>query len=230
MKILISVVDPDEAINALIGGADIIDIKDPSKGSLGAPDTSVLSSIKRVLPSDATVSVALGDDPKDGRVIELISVAERHSVGYVKAGSLGLKDTSDAVDAYKNIKSWARHSKHVAVAYADHYITGCLSPIEILNAAYKSDFEVFMIDTLVKNGKSTFDHLGKKRLLKIKEEAHERGMLFALAGSLNLSHAADVFSIRPDVVGFRSAACSGDRVKGKVSRANVALLVKTFKH
>ncbi|RLF04914.1 MAG: hypothetical protein DRJ60_06435 [Thermoprotei archaeon] len=230
MKILISVVDPDEAINALIGGADIIDIKDPSKGSLGAPDVLVLSLIKRVLPSGIVVSMALGDDPKDKRVMELTSIAERHAISYVKAGSLGLKDINDAINAYRNIKSWVRRAKPVAEAYADHYIAKCLSPMEILNAAYKSDFEVFMIDTLIKNGKSTFDYLNGRRLLEIKEKAHERGMLFALAGSLNLNHADEVSLIKPDIVGFRGAACNGNRVKGKVSKANVELLVKAYKH
>ncbi|MHC1627671.1 MAG: (5-formylfuran-3-yl)methyl phosphate synthase [Candidatus Nezhaarchaeales archaeon] len=230
MKILISVVDPNEAIDALAGGADIIDVKDPSKGSLGAPDVLVINSIKKTLPSDVVVSIALGDNPRDEHVIELASIAESHAINYVKAGSLGLKDINDAINAYRSIKSGVSRVKLVAVAYADYHITRCLSPMEVLDAAYKSDFEVFMIDTLVKNGRSTFDYLDRKRLLEIKEKAHEKGMLFALAGSLSLNHADEVSMIRPDIVGFRGAACNGNRVKGKVSRVNVELLVKKYRH
>ena len=37
MKLLVSVVSAEEARLALAGGADIIDVKDPSEGALGAP-------------------------------------------------------------------------------------------------------------------------------------------------------------------------------------------------
>ncbi|MEM2058661.1 MAG: (5-formylfuran-3-yl)methyl phosphate synthase, partial [Thermoproteota archaeon] len=50
MKLLISVVSPWEALEASAGGADIIDVKEPSRGSIGAPETSTIKAIKSILP------------------------------------------------------------------------------------------------------------------------------------------------------------------------------------
>ncbi|MHA2277293.1 MAG: (5-formylfuran-3-yl)methyl phosphate synthase, partial [Candidatus Kariarchaeaceae archaeon] len=36
MRLLISVINREEAINAINGGTDILDIKNPKEGSLGA--------------------------------------------------------------------------------------------------------------------------------------------------------------------------------------------------
>jgi len=233
MKILISVVSPEEAVEAVKGGADVIDTKDPSKGSLGAPDGPLLTSIVRALREVArngiAMSVALGDDPRNGVAMEVALVAEKMAVDYAKVGSLGLKSVGEAVRAYKDLRDGIEGLGLVAVAYADYRTAKCLSPMEVLDAAYKSDYDVFMIDTLIKDGRSTFDHLSRTEILKIKGCAHERGMLFALAGSLRLEHARAVREIEPDVVGFRGAACSGNRVGGKVTRDNVRLLVSAYR-
>ena len=63
MKLLVSVVSADEARRALAGGADIIDVKDPREGALGAPSPRVLSEVVTTVGEAAPVSVALGDLP-----------------------------------------------------------------------------------------------------------------------------------------------------------------------
>jgi (5-formylfuran-3-yl)methyl phosphate synthase len=42
MKLLVSVVSVEEAERAVAGGADIVDVKDPGEGALGAPAPRVL--------------------------------------------------------------------------------------------------------------------------------------------------------------------------------------------
>lgn len=233
MKVLISVTSPSEAIEALIGGADIVDVKDPTKGSLGPPDTTIISSIIRSIRDvphiNIATSVALGDDPTKHQVKEMAFIAEELAIDYAKTGSLGLRSISDAVKAYRDLEVSAENINLVAVAYADYRVVNCLSPIDVLRAAYLSDFEVFMIDTLIKNGMSTFDYLSVDEIVKIRELAHEMGLLFALAGSLKLSHVEVVQKVKPDIVGFRAAACGGDRIRQKVTRENVRLLVEAYK-
>ncbi len=63
MRLLVRVVSADEARGALAGGADIVDVKDPGEGSLGAPAPGVLSDVIRAVGTRAPVSVALGDLP-----------------------------------------------------------------------------------------------------------------------------------------------------------------------
>ncbi len=233
MKILISVVSPEEAVEAVRGEADIVDVKDPSRGSLGTPDVSLLASIVQALRGVArnriTTSVALGDDPRSKAVAEMALLAEKMGLDYAKVGSVGLRSIRDALKVYRDLRAGVNGLKLVAVAYADYRVARCLSPMEVLDAACKSDYDVIMIDTLVKDGRSTFDHLSVAEVLEVKVRAHEEGMLFALAGSLRLEHAKVVREIGPDVVGFRGAACNGDRVRGKVTRDSVRLLVSAYR-
>ncbi|MEM0232490.1 MAG: (5-formylfuran-3-yl)methyl phosphate synthase [Candidatus Nezhaarchaeales archaeon] len=233
MKVLISVVNPDEAVEALKGGADIIDIKDPVKGSLGAPSAALVNLIVcslRSIPHDFMVtSIALGDDPAKNQAKELALIAEKLAINYAKAGSFGLKDVREAVETYKDLKVNTKSLKFVAVAYADYALINCLSPMDMLKAAYRSDFDVFMIDTFVKNGMATFNYLSVEKVLEIKELAHRMGLLFALAGSLGLNHVEVVRRVKPDIVGFRSAACGGDRIRQRVTRDRVKVLVKAYK-
>ena len=217
--------DSIEALEALSGGADIIDIKDPSKGSLGAPQFDVVKAITRSLPPKVDISVALGDNPKELEVLDLALKIRELNVAYVKVGSFNVKKLDDLVKCYRPMRSNCSYAKCVAVAYADYKASNCLSPIDVLNAACASDFDVFMIDTLIKNGKSTFDHLDISYLLKIRDMASENGVMFALAGSLKMHHVDKIARVRPDVVGFRGAACNGDRVKGRVSKSLVQELV-----
>src|SRR5205807_7285446 len=63
MRLLVSVISAEEARRALAGGADIIDVKDPREGALGAPSPRVLSEVVRVVGAAGPVSVALGDLP-----------------------------------------------------------------------------------------------------------------------------------------------------------------------
>ena len=44
-RLLVSVRNADEAIAALAGGAHVIDVKEPERGSLGAADTSAIAEI-----------------------------------------------------------------------------------------------------------------------------------------------------------------------------------------
>jgi uncharacterized protein (UPF0264 family) len=58
VKLLISVSNAAEASDALAGGADIIDAKDPRRGALGAVTLDVLRDIVDVVGTSQPVSAA----------------------------------------------------------------------------------------------------------------------------------------------------------------------------
>ena len=76
-RLLVSVRSPEEAAAAMAGGANIIDVKEPTRGSLGMAGVDVIEAIadqmesfqktqKRLLPKDRSpdpipLSVALGE-------------------------------------------------------------------------------------------------------------------------------------------------------------------------
>lgn len=69
LLLLISPINTQEAREAIDGGADIIDVKNPKEGSLGANFPWVIRSIREITPKDMKVSATLGDVPyKPGTV------------------------------------------------------------------------------------------------------------------------------------------------------------------
>src|SRR5262245_44632800 len=64
--LLVSVRSAEEAEAALAGSADLIDVKEPSRGSLGRADEATIAAVMRAVGGRRPVSAALGelrDDP-----------------------------------------------------------------------------------------------------------------------------------------------------------------------
>ena len=69
MLLLISPINHEEALESIKGGADIVDVKNPKEGSLGANFPWVIRDIREITPEDKLVSATLGDVPyKPGTV------------------------------------------------------------------------------------------------------------------------------------------------------------------
>jgi len=63
-ELLISVTNVDEAFMAMELGADIIDLKDPSMGALGALPIQTIKDILGVVNSQKIVSATIGGPPR----------------------------------------------------------------------------------------------------------------------------------------------------------------------
>ena len=61
MQLLVSVADASEGRAALLGGADVIDAKDPREGALGAVRREVLGELRAAVGAGRPLSAALGD-------------------------------------------------------------------------------------------------------------------------------------------------------------------------
>ena len=60
-KLLVSVRSAGEARSALAGGADLIDVKEPSRGPLGAADPAVIRDVIAAVDGRVPVSAAFGE-------------------------------------------------------------------------------------------------------------------------------------------------------------------------
>jgi uncharacterized protein (UPF0264 family) len=207
--LLVSVRNTDEAQQALAGGADVIDVKEPTRGALGAADPQVWADVRRATPSNVSVSVALGELTDDD-IAERAACVRR--VQYAKvglAGCLGLASWQ---------RSWERvlarlpaETERVAVGYADHRTAHAPDPFEVLRAASKVNCRTLLLDTFAKDQGDLFDHLDDDQLTRLARECHTAGIALALAGSLQLSSIDHALSFAPALVAVRGAACLGDR-------------------
>ncbi len=229
MRLLVSVADASEARIALEGDADIIDVKDPSRGSLGAADASVLREIADAVGAARPISAALGDAADERAVEEAARVAATNRLAYVKLGFAGVADVG-AVGrlieaAVRGVRSVSTSAGVVAVAYADFARVESVSPELVIEAAERARAVGVLLDTARKDGGALFDLMDQVRVGRWVRLAHDAALTVALAGSLNAADLASVRALGADIAGVRGAACEGGRT-GRISRERVAALVR----
>lgn len=227
MQLLVSVRSADEVGPALAGGADIIDAKEPDRGSLGAVDRDVLSRILQRVPDDRGVSVALGDvsRPEEvGAAIHGLELPQRTSRTYLKLGFAGVRSPDQIgllIEHAVSVTSrMAAPPRIVAVAYADSERAGTMPPALIPSLAEAAGAAAVLLDTHGKDGRGLLEWLPSGALVDWVALARQAGLLAALAGSLRPGDLALVGRAHPDVVGVRGAVCSGGR-QGRVSEDRV---------
>ncbi len=226
MRLLVSVRAGDEVAAALAGGADIIDAKEPARGSLGPVSAEVLLAIAARVPEPVPLSIALGDFTAPDAVRLAVAGAKvpgRRAPTYVKLGFAGERSeaavTSLVAAAIDAAAATAVRPIVVPVAYADHENAGSPAPVDVLRAAVAAGALAFLLDTCTKDGRGLLEWIALERLRTLSADARSAGMLLAIAGSLDLA-ALDHLAGIADVIGVRGAACRGGR-EGSVDAALV---------
>jgi (5-formylfuran-3-yl)methyl phosphate synthase len=225
----------NEALEAIAGGAQIIDVKNPKEGALGANYPWVIKRIKEVTPKTLEVSCTLGEVGNLPGSVSLAALgAASLGVDYIKVGLYGIKTPKEAIFLLQNVSRAAKEYNpkiKVAVAgYADAQKIGTIDPLLIPEIANKAQVEVAMLDTSIKDGKNLFDYLTSEQLKKFIDLAHGFGLVTALAGSLRKQDLPIVYGLGADIAGLRGAACTNsNRVTGQITRKLVNELVDVVK-
>lgn len=222
MQLLVSVRDAREAIDALNGGAAIIDVKEPARGSLGAADPQCWREVVEVVGGRVPVSIALGElrDMQPDMGDDVVP-----GVDYAKVGLAGCYGLADWFSRWRELVERMQGTAPVAVVYADWETCGSLPPDQILAAAKTLGCPALLCDTYNKQSGGLFEHLDRDAILTLSEAVRCEGMMFALAGSLELQHLDSLVHFRPDYVAVRGAACDGNRL-GAIQRDKVRAIVE----
>ncbi|MEM1659088.1 MAG: (5-formylfuran-3-yl)methyl phosphate synthase [Candidatus Jordarchaeales archaeon] len=235
MKLLVSPIDEVEALEAVAGGADIIDVKNPSEGSLGANFPWVIRRVRKVVPRSVEVSATVGDVPfKPGTIALAALGAAVCGVDYVKVGLYGVSRFEDAVYLSKQVvravKEFSPAVKVVIAGYADAARVGAIDPFLIPAVVEEAGADVAMVDTAVKDGNSLVDLWGESGITRFVSLAKSRGLSVALAGSLRKEELPLIAKLGADIVGVRGAACDGnDRLRGRITSSKVRELVEVVR-
>jgi (5-formylfuran-3-yl)methyl phosphate synthase len=204
IRFLASVRDAAEALDALAGGADIIDFKDPSHGALGALAPEEIARGIAAVAGRAATSATAGDWPLEPA--PLVAAARRigaTGVDYVKLGLLPGPDLPACIHALRSV---AREHRLVAVFFADRG-----APFDVLAGLRAAGFAGAMIDTADKTGGGLRRHLDDATLDRFVGCAREAGLMTGLAGSLRREDIPPLVRARPDLLGFRGALCTEGR-------------------
>ena len=204
-----SVVNLIEAEKAISGGADIVDVKNPSEGALGANFPWVLNSIRHTFP-DIELSATLGDLPDlPGTAALAAQGAASCGVQYVKVGLFGARSELEAAAMTRAVVKAVsgRGVITVAVGYADYFLHGSIDPLLLPRVASQTGVSVLMIDVKTKDEKSLLDHMSLDVLKHFVGEAHSLGLRVGLAGSLKANDLTLLLDTGADVLGVRRSAC-----------------------
>ena len=174
---LASVRDPAEAEIALLAGADIIDVKDPAQGALGAVDRDTSMAIVSAVAGRRPVSATIGDVPMEPERI-LSAVEDRVALGFdfVK---IGLFPGGDPRACLAALRPLAERAPLVLVLFAD-----AMPAFDPVAAAAVIGARGIMLDTAKKSFGSLRIHLGMRDLSAFVASAKADGLLAGLAGSL----------------------------------------------
>jgi (5-formylfuran-3-yl)methyl phosphate synthase len=215
MRLLVSVTDAHEARVAVGGGVDIVDVKNPAEGSLGAPAPGVIERVRSVVPPERPVSAAIGDLPNLPGTAALAALgAARAGAAYVKVGLWGTSTTDEAVAVLGAARDAVDgRATVVAAAYADaERAPGAALPHgALVEAARRAGVGGCLLDTAVKDGRGLFDWIGPEALAAVVAEAHAAGLEVALAGALRPADLDAVRATGADIAGVRAAACRDGR-------------------
>jgi len=206
--LLASVTGPREAEIAIGQGADIIDLKDPAKGALGAVDPATVRAALGTVAGRRPVSAVTGDLPMSPDIIYgAVESMAAAGVDYVKVGLFPADGRAACIRA---LAAAASRTKLVGVIFAD-----AGPDMELLPLMAQHGFAGVMLDTADKRGGRLLDHAGVAQLGEFVRVSRAHGLLTGLAGSLEAPDVPRLLLLSPDYLGFRGALCAAhDRTAG----------------
>lgn len=206
-QILISVTTIAEAQLALDNGADIIDLKDPSAGALGALPLALIQEIVSHVNGRKLVSATIGDlIMQPDLILQRVELLVVTKVDYIKIGFFETVDFQPCLDTLQAVTQ--NGVKLIAVLFAEYRY-----PEGLLDLIKKAGFIGVMLDTATKNGRTFLDHYSVKEREEFARKVIALDLTFGLAGSLKLEHIAIVKALNPTYIGFRGGVCNNNQRK-----------------
>ena len=230
-QFLVSVTSVEEASIAIECGADIIDLKDPQQGALGALPLDVVQTVVAFvdgLGNDGkkTISATIGDLPMIPTLLfERVSVLSKAKVDIIKIGFFQTEDEFCDYQACLDVLKSVADSgvMLVAVLFLEQNY-----PEWLIEAISKAGFYGVMFDTADKSGKTFLDYFLIEDIKSITKQVQAEKLLFGLAGSLNFQHIPMIKKIQPDYAGFRGGVCVNHQRVSKLDRIKIQEIRKSL--
>ena len=213
-QLLISVKNSEEALIALATGVDIIDLKDPNEGALGALNLTMTKQILQLVNGRSLVSATAGElhVSIDALVLD-IQLRADIGVDIIKIAVSDLFSQSGFLDAIAHLST--ANIKIVAVFFADEDID-----FNLLPALKNAGFYGAMLDT--KNKQRNLLQLQHPSALHLfVQQCHKYKLISGLAGSLQPQHIDTLMEINATYLGFRGGICKDSQRKSSLVSSKV---------
>ena len=217
---LASVSSFDEARLVRAIGADIIDLKNPNKGALGAVDADTVKSVVNGIGDKTALSATIGDMPFHGRELEP-AVSKMHETG-LDIIKVGVFAESLSRFALASLERLAGKNINIVLVFFAELFSGNIEYAQLEKRGIKG----LMLDTCEKENGNLREKLDDKTLLEFVTNSKKAGLISGLAGSLTSEDIGPLLRLNPDYLGFRGALCKECRRNMQVDGAKVAEIRK----
>ena len=212
---LASVNSVPEALLVLSADVDIIDLKQPALGALGALDGDSVKQIVAEISGRCLISATIGDLPMQPNVVfDAVKAMVETEVDYIIIGFFPGDDWLGTVKKLSLLTS--QNHALIAVLFADTEPN-----LAVLSLLKEAGFTGVMLDTMNKQKGSLTQLMTKMEISQFVNQATGLGLLCGLAGSLRLADIPELMSFRPDYLGFRGALCQEHNRVGQLNNQAV---------
>ena len=221
---LASVNSVEEAALVLSANVDIIDLKQPALGALGALETGLVKKIVAEIDGRCPVSATVGDLPMQPEIVfNAVKAMAETGVDYIK---IGFFPDGDWLGTIEKLASLAQKNLAlIAVLFAD-----ADPDFDIISALKKAGFKGVMLDTMNKGNGSLTQVMAKTDIAQFVSLAKAHQLICGLAGSLRLEDIPELMPYQPDYLGFRGALCLQHNRIARLSEQSVALIKRAIAH
>ncbi|MGO9134296.1 MAG: (5-formylfuran-3-yl)methyl phosphate synthase [Methylovirgula sp.] len=214
---LASVADVAEAEIAIVEGADIIDLKDPLEGPLGALPLATVAAIVAATAGRRFVSAVAGNlEMVPASVLAAAEALAATGVDYLKIGFFPGGDPAACIDALRPL---AERVRLIGVLFADQPLD-----LGLLPRFAAAQFAGVMLDTATKGKGRLLDYKNIAALKDFADAAHAAKLAVGLAGSLEPPDISRLLPLDPTFLGFRGALCVGRDRTARLDADHVKLV------
>ena len=193
-----NLVEAEFVFNAKV---DIIDLKQPEFGALGALPVELVTEIVEKINGRCPVSATVGDLPMNAEIIfNAVSEMAKTGVDFVK---IGFFPDGDWISIVQKLGGLTENTKLIVVLFAD-----TKPDFSIIPELKKANFVGVMLDTMHKQNGSLTEVMSKETIAKFVELTKKEALICGLAGSLRLENITELLPFDADYLGFRGALCN----------------------
>ena len=216
-QLLISVKNVEESVLARFAGADIIDLKDPSVGALGALPVDIVSEVLDEINGSVLVSATVGEGHES--VDSLLSDIKLYAGLGVDIVKIAVSDLYRQKHFFTEISTLVKNDiKLVAIFFADQEVD-----FDLFSDLQNSGFHGAMLDTQKKET-SLLAQRDVEYLNSFVGLCDQYKLMSGLAGSIKKTHMDVLLPSNANFIGVRGGVCRmGDRVSDLSPKKIVAI-------
>ena len=221
---LASVNSLDEVRLILDTSVDIIDLKNPEQGALGALPTELVNEIVHLVNKKKPVSATVGDLPmQPDLVFNAVSDMANTGVDYIKIGFFPDGDWQGTVSKLTDITQQGHQL--IAVLFADTQ-----PDISIIKSLKSAGFLGVMLDTMNKSTGSLSEVMPLPEVKSFVAAAKDSLLLCGLAGSLKVDDIPELLDLEVDYLGFRGALCEESKRTAHLNKNAINSILGYFRN